>query len=425
MLDIRQIRKRPELIKQALQHRNEDPAVVDRILKIDEDRRMLITEVESLKGQRNIASKQIAQLKAEKREEEARSMIAQGKDLGDKIKLLDAKMKELDEQQSQILSFLPNLPSNQTPLGKDEQSNTHLRSWGQPRNFEFEPKPHWDLGTDLQMLDFERAGKLSGARFVVVRHKLARLERALIQFMLDVHTREHGYIEVSLPHLVKRDTMFVTGQLPKFEEEAYKTAQDDLFLIPTSEVFLAGMHRDEILNETELPLKYVAYSPCYRREAGSYGKDVRGMIRVHQFHKVELVQYTRSDDSFDHLESLTAHAEKILQLLELPYRVVALCTGDLGFGNALTYDLEVWLPSYKAYREISSCSNDTDFQSRRGNIRYRNLENRLEFVHTLNGSGVAVGRAMVAIMENYQRPDGSIEIPKVLQPYMGGEESIF
>jgi seryl-tRNA synthetase len=274
------------------------------------------------------------------------------------------------------------------------------------------------------MMDFERASKLSGSRFVVLKDKISALNRALIAFMLDTHTRKHGYVEVNVPHLVKRESMFATGQLPKFEEEAYRTDPDDYFLIPTAEIFLAGMHRDEILNEKELPLKYVAYSSCYRREAGSYGKDVRGMIRVHQFEKVELVTYCTPETSFQTLELLTSDAERILQLLGLPYRVVSLCTGDIGFGAALTYDLEVWLPSYQNYREISSCSNDTDFQARRANMRYRNSQNKLDFVHTLNGSGLAVGRTLVAVLENYQNPDGSIQVPQCLIPYMNGTVTI-
>ena len=324
-----------------------------------------------------------------------------------------------------MVSQLPNIPSEQTPVGKDEKDNKEIMKWGHPKVFDFEPKPHWEIGPELGMMDFERASKMSGARFVVLSKGMARLERALINFMLDHHTQNNGYTETNIPYLVKRETMYATGQLPKFEEEAYKTTPDDMFLIPTAEVFLAGMHKDEILEDRSLPLKYCAYSACFRREAGSYGKDVRGMIRVHQFEKVELVKYTRPENSYDELEELTNDAESILRTLELPYRKILLCTGDMGFGSAYTYDLEVWLPSYNSYKEISSCSNDTDFQARRANIRYRNKENKLDYVHTLNGSGLAVGRTLVAILENYQNEDGTVTVPEALRGYMGGAERLF
>ncbi len=424
MLDIRWIRQNPEMLRSALRNRNEDERIVDTILEMDEQRRILIGQLDSLKRDRNAVSKIVAKYKAEKNSSEAESSIAEGKKLGEMIRSLEEKTKTLDEDQNRMLSMIPNIPSEKVPIGVDESSNQIIRTNGSPRDFPFEPKPHWELGTELQMLDFERAGKLSGSRFSILLGTLARLERALIQFMLDTHSLQYGYQEISIPHLVKRETMFTSGQLPKFEDEAYKTTPDDLFLIPTAEVFLASMHKDEILEESHLPIRYVAYTPCYRREAGSYGKDVRGLIRVHQFHKVELLQITDSQSSYDRLEDLTGHAESVLQLLGLPYRVVSLSTGDLGFGASLTYDLEVWLPSYQTYREISSCSNDLDFQSRRANIRYRNRQNKLEFVHVLNGSGVAVGRALVAIMENYQNADGSVTIPDALQKYMGGEKSI-
>jgi len=425
MLDLKLIRREPDFVKNKLAQKNEDISKIDEILSIDEKRRELISKSDELKASRNSLSKSVAGLKAQRKEEEAQKAISESKIIGDQIKEIDEELKSYEEKQFEIISQLPNLPSDKSPVGKDESENVEVRKWGEPKNFDFDPKPHWEIGPGLQMMDFETASKLSGSRFVVLSNKIARLERALVNFMLDTHTTEHGYTEMNVPFLVKRDTMFATGQLPKFEDDAYKTTQDDMFLIPTAEVYLAGLHKDNILNEKELPKYYVAYSSCFRREAGSYGKDVRGMIRVHQFEKVELVKYTTSENSYEELEKLTENAEKILQLLKLPYRVISLCTGDTGFGSALTYDIEVWLPSYNAYKEISSCSNDTDFQGRRANMRYRNKDNKLEFVHTLNGSGLAVGRTLVAILENYQNPDGSVNIPEVLIPYMNGIEKIF
>jgi len=421
MIDIKLLRKNPEFFIEALRKRNSSPELVDEILKIDAEWRKLTSEVNNLKAERNNLSKLVAKAKAEKDEVKAREVIEKSKEIGEKIKKIEEVQKELEEKILNIALNIPNIPAEDVPIGKDETENVEVRRWGEPRKFEFEPKAHWDLGPDLGLMDFERAAKLSGSRFTVMYGYLARLERALVQFMLDVHTKEHGYTEVWLPHLVKRQTMTWTGQLPKFEEEAYNTSKDDLFLIPTAEVPLAALHAQEVLTEKELPKKYTAFTPCYRREAGSYGKDVRGMIRQHQFDKVELVWVTSPERSFEDLEQLTKDAERILQLLELPYRVISLCTGDLGFAAAKTYDLEVWLPSYNAYKEISSCSNDTDFQARRANIRYRGKDNKLHFVHTLNGSGIAIGRALVAVIENYQNPDGSITIPKVLIPYMGVE----
>ncbi len=424
MIDIKKIRKEPDHIKEALSIRNDNPDLVDQILALDAQRREWVAQTDALKAERNTLSQLVAKQKAENKSADVSHWVEKSKAIGDQIKANDERLAQLESQQQAIVSLLPNIPSDKVPRGTDENHNVEVRRWGEPRVFDFEPLPHWDLGSNLNMMDFERASKLSGSRFVVLKDKVATLNRALISFMLDVHTREHGYVEVNVPHLVKRESMFATGQLPKFEQEAYRTDPDDFFLIPTAEIFLAGMHRDEILSEKELPLKYVAYSSCYRREAGSYGKDVRGMIRVHQFEKVELVKYTTPETSFDELEKLTADEERILQLLELPYRVVLLCTGDLGFGAALTYDLEVWLPSYQKYREVSSCSNDTDFQARRGNMRYRNAQNKMEFVHTLNGSGLAVGRTLIAVLENYQNPDGSITVPKRLIPYMNSIEII-
>ncbi|HRW33563.1 MAG TPA: serine--tRNA ligase [Thermotogota bacterium] len=424
MLDVKELRINPERIKRAMETRNEDPGQIDAIISLDESRREIIQKADELKAQRNILSKAVAKLKSSGKNEEANKNIEESKEIGNKIKEYDDQLREIEIQQEAMVSRLPNIPSEKVTIGKDEKDNVEVLTWGEPKEFDYEPKPHWEIGPELGMMDFERASKMSGARFVVLTDGIARLERALINFMLDFHI-QNGYKEVNIPYLVKRETMYATGQLPKFEEEAYKTTPDDMFLIPTAEVFLAGMHKDEIMEEQDLPLKYCAYSACFRREAGSYGKDVRGMIRVHQFEKVELVKYTKPQDSFDELERLTNDAEGILKALELPYRKIMLCTGDMGFGSAMTYDLEVWLPSYNSYKEISSCSNDTDFQARRANMRYRNKENRLEFLHTLNGSGLAVGRTLVAILENYQNRDGTVSIPGVLKGYMGGAERIF
>ena len=425
MLDIKKLRNNVDEVKEAMRNRNEDPEQIEKIIKADSKRRELIKKTDELKAERNRLSKSVAKLKAAGKEEEANNNIRESKEVGRQIKELDETLKELEEELNGLLSNLPNIPSEKTPVGKNETDNVELKKWGEKPSFSFEPKPHWELGPELGMMDFERAAKLSGSRFVILTRQIAKLERALINFMLDFQVEKNGYTEINLPYLVKRETMYATGQLPKFEDEAYKTTMDDMFLIPTAEVFLAGMHKDEILNENELPGKYCAYSACFRREAGSYGKDVRGMIRVHQFEKVELVQYTKPEDSCQALEELTADAEKILKALELPYRVIQLCSGDMGFGSALTYDLEVWLPSYNDYKEISSCSNDTDFQARRANMRFRNKDNKLDFMHTLNGSGLAVGRTLVAILENYQNSDGTVNVPDALQSYMGGAKRIF
>lgn len=422
MIDIKTIREQAELVKQSLRKRNENDDVVDVILEFDKQRRKIIEAVNTLRGQRNAASKKVAQLKASGENEEAGKVIAQAKQLGQQIATEEKKLSEYEEKIMELLLRIPNICHESVPFGNSEDDNVEVRKWGKPRVFDFEPQAHWDLGPKLKLMDFERAAKLSGSRFTVMYSCFARLERALINFMLDIHTKQHGYTEVWVPHLVKRETMTTTGQLPKFEEEAYRIESDDIFLIPTAEVPLVALRSNEILQEADLPLRYVAYSPCYRREAGSYGKDVRGMIRQHQFDKVELVWLTTPEKSFEDLERLVSDAETVLKLLELPYRVVELCTADLGFGAAKTYDLEVWLPSYNNYKEISSCSNDTDFQARRGNIRYRRRsDGKLVFAHTLNGSGVAIGRALVAVVENYQRSDGRIDVPKVLQPYMNCE----
>jgi len=422
MIDIKALRAEPDRFREALAKRQMSADLLEEILSLDEERRRLITETNQLRAKRNELSKEVARLK--KAGMDALEMIEKSRQVGERIKETEERLSEIEKRVEFLLLSFPNLPHESVPVGKDETENVVVRRWGEPRRFSFEPRAHWDLGPQMTMMDFDRAAKLSGSRFVILKGQLAALERALINFMIELHTKEHGYVEVAPPHLVNRESITATGQLPKFEEELYNTQPDDLFLIPTAEVSLVGMYRDEILLEADLPLKYVAYTPCYRREAGSYGKDVRGMVRVHQFDKVELVWFTRPEDSYKALEELTSHAEEVLKRLGLPYRVVELCTGDLGFAAAKTYDIEVWLPSYGDYKEISSCSNTEDFQARRGNIRYRARDNTLKYPHTLNGSGLAVGRTLIAIVENYQTEDGRIEIPEILRPYMGGLEVI-
>lgn len=424
LLDIRLIRDEPNKFKELLGRRNVSADKIDKILEFDEKAREIKTKLNSMRAERNSISKEVAKYKAAKNEGGVAKILKRGKELANEIKIEETKLSEIQKDIKDMLLDIPNLPYEKVPIGKDETENVEIRKWGEPRKFDFEPKAHWDLGPQRGLLDFEKASKLSGSRFTILYKDAAQMERALVSFMLDLHTSKHGYTEVMPPHLVTRQTMINTGKLPKFEEESYSTTIDDLFLIPTAEVPLSVMHTGEILKEKDLPFKYVAYTPCYRREAGSYGKDVRGMIRQHQFDKVELVMYTTPEKSYDALESLTNEAEEVLQYLELPYRVIELCTGDLGFVASRTYDIEVWLPSYNGYKEISSCSNVTDYQARRANIRYRKSDNTLDFVHTLNGSGLAVGRTLVAIFENYQKKNGKIEVPKVLRPYMGGKEEI-
>ena len=419
MIDVRLIRENPEIVRRALEYRQMTSELLDEIVYLESKRREALQVVEQKKAERNSISSEIARAKASKDESLSVSLMERAKEISSEVKELDLQTSQIEEELKKKLLYLPNIPSSTTPVGKSEEDNVVIRMWGEPRKVDFEIRPHWDYGPETGLIDFERAAKISGARFTILRRDLARLERAIANFMLDLH-HSKGYEEVALPFMVKRDTMQATGQLPKFEEEAYRIDPDDMFMIPTAEVPLVSQHMDEIL-EGDLPKKYTAYSACFRREAGSYGKDVRGMIRVHQFDKVELVWFTHPDDSYDALENLTADAEDVLRKLELPYRVVSLCTGDIGFAAAKTYDLEVWLPSYNTYREISSCSNVEDFQPRRANIRFRDVDNKLKFVHCLNGSGLAVGRTLVAIVENYQRRDGKIDVPKVLVPYMRQE----
>ena len=421
LIDVKLLRKDPDMFRDMMKKRGYDPSLIDDVLALDSEWRRVTTQLNELRAKRNEVSKEVAKAKREGNEGKVRELVEEGKTIGQKVKELEEKQRELEEKMEKLLLRIPNVPHESVPVGEDETYNVEVRRWGKVREFDFEPKAHWDLGPELGLLDIERAGKLSGSRFVVLYGKLARLERALIDFMLDLHTKEHGYTEVWVPHLVKRQTMTWSGQLPKFEEEAYNTKKDDLFLIPTAEVPLVNLHAGEILKEEDLPIKYVSYTPCYRREAGSYGKDVRGMIRNHQFDKVELVWYTTPERSYDDLETLVSHAEEVLKRLELPYRVVLLSTGDMGFTAAKTYDIEVWLPSYGSYKEISSCSNTEAFQARRSKTRFRRKSGKVEHVHLLNGSGLAVGRTLVAIVENYQQPDGSIKIPEVLIPYTGFE----
>ncbi len=390
---------------------------------IDSKRRELLPALEGLRHQRNRVSQEIAEMK--KNGEDASQLIEKMKKVSAEIKAKESELSGIEEELTPFLMVVPNMPDESVVVGTDEKDNPVVRTWGKQEEMDFDPRPHWEIGEGLGILDFARASKIAGSRFALYRGHGAKLERALINLMLDIHTEEHGYTEVLPPFMVNAASMTGTGQLPKFEEDLFKVSDWDLYLIPTAEVPVTNIHRDEILQEESLPIYYVAYTPCFRSEAGSYGKDTRGLIRQHQFNKVELVKFSRPGDSYDELESLTENAEEILKRLELPYRVVSLCTGDLGFSAAKTYDLEVWLPGQNLFREISSCSNFVDFQARRANIRFkRKGASGTELVHTLNGSGLAVGRTLVAILENYQQKDGCVAIPKALQPYMGGMEFI-
>lgn len=422
MLDAKMVRAQPEMIETALRNRNQI-GLLENFLTLDNQRRTLLVEAEEIKKFRNEASQEVGrQMKQGLTSDDLVDRVRQA---GQKIKELDQKLNEVESAIENIMLNLPNIPDASVPVGANEESNRVVRRWGEPRQFEFEPQAHWDIGPDQGILDFERAAKLSGARYTVYKGLGARLERAIINFYLDTHVYQHGYEEIFPPFLVNRECMVGTGQLPKFAEDMFKIEGRELYLVPTAEVPLTNLYREEILEEKNLPRYMVAYTACFRAEAGSHGRDTRGVIRQHQFNKVELVKIVLPDQSFEELETMTQDAEKVLQLLGLPYRVVLLSTGDMGFSSAKTYDLEVWMPSYNDYKEISSCSNCLDFQARRTNIRYRPAsKEKIRFVHTLNGSGVAVGRTVAAILENYQQEDGSVVIPTVLRPYMGGLEQI-
>ncbi len=418
MLDARFVRENIELVREALRNRGYD-LTLDEFLVLEKRRREVIREVEEMRNRRNVVSERIGTLK--KSGGDAAGLIEEMKEVSGRIKALDEELKGLDSGIRDFLLNIPNMPHESVPVGKDEEDNVEVRRYGIPRDFDFEALNHWDVAEPLGIIDFDRASKIAGARFSLMKGPGARLERALMNFMLDLNT-SRGYEEVFPPILVNRESMTATGQLPKFEADLFRTADPELYLIPTAEVPVTNIHRDEILDEEDLPLYYTAYTPCFRREAGSYGKDTRGLIRQHQFNKVELVKFVKPEDSYDELEKLTRDAEYILQRLGLPYRVVVLCTGDLGFSAAKTYDIEVWLPGQGRYREISSCSNFEDYQARRAAIRFRREGRKgTEFVHTLNGSGLAIGRTVVAVIENYQQKDGSVVVPEALRPYMGVE----
>ena len=426
MLDLRLVREKVEQVRAALARRGVAIDLTE-FLSLDEKRRTAQQEIETLRRRRNEVSEEIGRHK--KTGQPAEDKVAEMRAVGDSITTLESSNRELEEAQRNILLMIPNLPHASVPDGKDENDNVEVRRWspqgGEPSKFLFEPKPHWDLVEYLDIVDFDRAAKITGARFALYKGMGARLERALINFMLDLHTTEHGYREVLPPFMVNKTSMTATGQLPKFEEELFRVENGTYYLIPTAEVPVTNIHRDEVLSEESLPVLYTAYTPCFRREAGSYGKDTRGLIRQHQFNKVELVKFSKPESSYEELEKLTRNAEDVLQRLGLPYRVIVLCTGDMGFSAAKTYDIEVWLPAQNRYREISSCSNFEDFQARRGNIRYKPKGGKkTELVHTLNGSGLAVGRTVVAILENFQQSDGSVVIPEALRPYLGGAERI-
>jgi len=426
MLPLKLLREQPDLIAQALSARGSDPQPLKALISADAQRRALLQETEELKAERNRASQAIGE--ARRRGADTAGQMQRMREVGERIKGLETSLAEIEARVESLLLALPNLPHASVPAGVGADDNVEVRCWGTPRSLAFAPRPHWELGEALGLLDFERAAKIAKSRFVVLWGAAARLERALIQFMLDLHTREHGYTEVAVPHLVNADTMQGTGQLPKFEEQAFKTAEPDdnraLYLIPTAEVPLTGLHGGEFLPEASLPRRYVAYTPCYRREAGAHGQDTRGMIRQHQFDKVELVKITNPASSYDELESMMSDAEAVLRRLELPYRVMLLCAGDISFAAAKTYDLEVWLPGQGRYREISSCSNCEAFQARRAGIRYRSAAGKADHCHTLNGSGLAVGRTLIAILENYQEADGTVVVPEALRPYMDGAATI-
>jgi seryl-tRNA synthetase len=423
MLDIKLIREKPDFVRQRLATRGRgDEAHIAEIAALDEQRRKLVVESDNLKAERNKVSKEIGALKS--KGQDAGAQMSAMKQVGERIASLDAEVAGLDEKLQQILLMIPNVPHESVAVGKDGADNPEIRRWGEAPKFAFPAKPHWDIGEKLGILDFARATKISGSGFILYKGAGAQLERALINWLLDLHTREHGYTEVSPPFLINRAAMIGTGQLPKFEEDMYRLRDEDMYLAPTAEVPVANIHREEVLREAELPIRYCAYTPCFRREAGAAGKQTRGMIRVHQFDKVELIKFVKPESSYEELEKLVANAERVLQLLGLHYRVVLLCTGDIGFASAKTYDIEVWAPGQNAYLEVSSCSNCEDFQARRANIRFKGADGKNRFVHILNGSGTALARLYVALLETYQQADGSVKIPEILSPYMGGLREI-
>jgi seryl-tRNA synthetase len=420
MLDIKFIRENPDLVRESLQKKGEDATPIDDILRLDEERRKLLFQAESLRAQHKRASKELG-----KTAQKAPSLTNQMREVGEQIKALEEQIKQVDIQLSEFLLDLPNIAHESVPYGRDESENVAVRYWGPPEEFSFTPLAHWELGERLGIIDFQRGVKLSGSRFYVLKGLGARLERALIDWMIDLHTKEHGYVEVATPYLVRREVMVGTGQLPKFEDDLYRCDVDDLFLIPTAEVPVVNLHRDEILDPGVLPLYYVCYTACFRREAGAAGRDTRGVIRVHQFDKVELVKFTEPAASYDELDKLVDNAADVLRKLNIPHRIILMCSGDLGFAATKKYDVDAWFPGQNRYVEVSSCSNCESFQARRANIRYRRAAKaKPEFVHTLNGSGLAVGRTSAAILENYQQPDGSVIVPEVLRPYLGGIEVI-
>ena len=418
MLDVKMIRQNFDEVQQKLATRGVKEEVLSEFLRLDESRRQLLTKVEELKKYRNDVSGEIALLKRNK--EDASAKITEMQNVGGEIKAFDTQITAIDEQIKEIAAALPNLPHSSVPVGAGEEENVEVRSWSTPKTFDFEPKPHWEIAENLGILDFERGAKVAGSRFVYYKGLGARLERALYNFMLDLHVYDHGYTEVIPPYIVNSHSMYGTGQFPKFKEDGFQLEDTDFTLIPTAEVPLTNYYNNEILNGEQLPIYFTALSPSFRSEAGSAGRDTRGLIRLHQFNKVEMVKFSNPENSYEELEKMTANAEEILQKLNLPYRVMALSTGDMGFSAAKTYDLEVWIPAQDTYREISSCSNCEDFQARRAMIRYRDENEKIQYVHTLNGSGLAVGRSVAAILENYQNEDGSVTVPEVLVPYMGG-----
>jgi len=421
MLDLEFIRKNPEAVRKAIRDKG-DSVDLDSVLKMDKERREVITRLDKLRNERKKSSEEIARLKKDKKDAEA--LIRQMKSVGDEISALETKSQEIEKSFTEAISFIPNIPAQDVPVGRGADDNLEVRHWGERRKYDFTPLPHWELGQKLGILQSETASKLTGSGFIFLSGQGARLERALINFMIDLHTKKHGYREIVTPYLVNRASMFTTGQLPKLEGDMYQTSEDGLFLIPTAEVPLTNIWRDEVIPEEKLPLYYVAGTACFRREAGSYGKDTRGIVRVHQFNKVEMVKFTHPDTSFDELEKLVNNAEEVLQALGLEYRVMKLCTGEMSFSSAKTYDIEAWAPGLDRYLEVSSCGNFTDFQARRGNIRFKARDGKNRFAHTLNGSGVALPRTLICLLETYQQKDGSIVIPEALRPYMDGAEKI-